>query len=1388
MKERLAVFFAALSLLLCLPNQPLRADDSADLPVIKVTMSEDQSIVIGRVLYEALRRSGYQMVEKTAGMRTAIADVNYGDAVILPAQTDGWDILYPNLVKVPVAIDNVEFSAYTRSGDSYKFSEWPDMAGLRLGYRWQNVYVANNIRHANAGRLITVNEFSELWDSLHDGETDAVILPRMTHFEYRLPHGVKRAGVVDRQPVYTYVSRRYAYLAPLLEKAYLEMTADGTMRAIHTNRDISNGNPIILHINSYNVQNEWERIQMESVQEKLGKDTALEYYSFNLNSNELHSQANFSAIVAERIRTEFVSRYPALVISSGNEALDFVLDKYYLLFPNMPVLFFGAQGITSNKLYGLEARVTGVAEIISFEATVKEMLRLFPKTRRIFILNDYALAKSKLIRESIQKSIDASDLSIQFLFSDNKPLTRILEDIRNFGSDTMVLIGNYLSDSDGMHYSETYIQALITEISGAPVFGLTASWLGHGTLGGLVLSGSEQSDLVASMAASLLKGMSAAEVPVIFDSTSLKRWIFDYERAERFGIPAQELPSSHVAVNRTLPIWETNPLEFWLLVTVAALLLLIICGLIMFQIRNIKMLQKIDRQQELLEAVNGVSSVLLEPDMSGFEETLQNSMGIMAKTLVDARICIWRNCNDECRLRFSLIYELENGEFRSQAEKGMLTPDLWFDEHPDWNETLSKGKCINSLVSDMSPGDQAALTPRNIFSVFVAPVILHDTFWGYVGFDSCRREILFTESETPILRSFSRMIAHAIIRHEMNQNLHDTAKKLEEAVEEANEANQAKTSFLANMSHEIRTPMNAILGITEIQLRDEDLSPATAEAFSKIYEAGDLLLNIINDILDLSKIEAGKLELTPVKYDIPSLINDTAQLNRLRYESKPVEFKLLVDENTPLELHGDELRIKQILNNILSNAFKYTSEGTVEMTVGSVLEPGQEASNDEVTIVFRVQDTGQGMSQAQLERLFDEYSRFNTGANRTVMGTGLGMSITKRLVHMMGGELFVESTPGKGTAFAVRLPQKRISSEICGADVAKLHNFDFRSTTLMKKAQFSREYMPYGSVLIVDDMESNLYVARGMLDPYGLQIQTAISGFETIDKIKAGKIFDIIFMDHMMPRMDGIEATKIIRDMGYTHAIVALTANALIGREEMFLKHGFDAFISKPIDSRELNRILNKFIRDQKPPEVVAAARLGEGRPRTVSVPDGKKPVDQALAAIAAHDIENALTELDALLAEVNASDETDLQLFTTVVHGQKSVLANIGEMDLSRAALRLEQAGKGEERAVIRAETPEFMNALRTLLARLKPQEAEIDYVISDDDMEFLREKMHTIQAESEAMNIKAAKKALAELKQKAWPQSVSEILDALSLYLMRGEIEKAVSIAKKTASSPPA
>jgi len=550
-------------------------------------------------------------------------------------------------------------------------------------------------------------------------------------------------------------------------------------------------------------------------------------------------------------------------------------------------------------------------------------------------------------------------------------------------------------------------------------------------------------------------------------------------------------------------------------------------------------------------------------------------------------------------------------------------------------------------------------------------------------------------------------------------------RDLENAADKARAANQSKSSFVANMSHEIRTPMNAIMGITDILLHNESRSPAeVAVGLEKIYASSEMLLNIINDILDFSKIEAGKLDILPAKYQIAKMINDTIHLNIMRIEEKPIKFVLDIDEGMPARLIGDELRIKQILNNLLSNAFKYTAKGTVTLSVAYEDDP----AGDGVILILRVTDTGSGMTQEQLETLFDEYSRFDEGKDRNIEGTGLGLSIMRLLASLMHGDVHVESEPKKGTSVTIRLPQGRIDANLLGRKaVDDLKNLRQSDKKVKESGKIKRTPMPYGKVLVVDDTDTNLFVAVRFMEPYKLRIDTASSGREAIDLIEGGSAYDIIFMDHMMPEMDGMEVTKYLRDSGYAQPIVALTANAMSGQADMFLQNGFDEFVSKPIDIHHLDSILLKFIRDKQPQHVIDAAQKEHNEARGNIEKDAKQKLDAMLIESFKQDTYKSLGILKELF-EIPGwhDDENHLQKFITSVHNLKGTLVCINEKELSNYAHKLEMSGRNKDISMIEKETTGFLDKIESLLKTLEQSTANVTY--STDDIKELHNKLQSI------------------------------------------------------------
>jgi signal transduction histidine kinase/CheY-like chemotaxis protein len=417
---------------------------------------------------------------------------------------------------------------------------------------------------------------------------------------------------------------------------------------------------------------------------------------------------------------------------------------------------------------------------------------------------------------------------------------------------------------------------------------------------------------------------------------------------------------------------------------------------------------------------------------------------------------------------------------------------------------------------------------------------------------------------------------HSVI---LEKTVKERTQELKEQTEIAVQANRAKTEFLATMSHELRTPLNAIIGFSEIELRNRQ-DEASRDNIAHIYHSGSYLLEIINDILDIPKIESGNIDIVPAEYKTASMLSDVINLNMVRIGSKPINFVLEIDADFPRMLTGDELRVKQILNNLLSNAVKYTKEGEIQLTINSE----QFADNNEkLMISFTVKDTGIGIREEDMGKLFHSYTRLDTGMNRRTDGTGLGLVIAKKLAEMMGGSITVESEYGKGSSFTARIIQDSASPEGIGEETASaLRNFQY---TVIRNAELPAAILTLDyshldkKALIVDDIPANLDLAVKMLASYGVQADTASSGREAVEKIQGKQqVYDFVFMDHMMPVMDGIETTRKLRENGYNGVIVALTASAMRGMKEFYLEEGFDDYLTKPVNFDALGETLKKWL------------------------------------------------------------------------------------------------------------------------------------------------------------------------------------------------------------------
>ncbi|MDR1379722.1 MAG: response regulator [Synergistaceae bacterium] len=561
------------------------------------------------------------------------------------------------------------------------------------------------------------------------------------------------------------------------------------------------------------------------------------------------------------------------------------------------------------------------------------------------------------------------------------------------------------------------------------------------------------------------------------------------------------------------------------------------------------------KQDELLRVVNDVAEKLLTSDVKDFGDALQKSMEMMARCVKVQQVHIWQNIEKDDVLHYIQMCEWReraglNQKWEQAGEQEWKPMKFSYrDSLPDWEKILSSGQCVNGSLRSFSQRDRERLLPYGILSVFVIPVFLQDRFWGFVSFDDHLQEREFSKDEESILRSGSLLIANALVRNDMTQNL---VQVREDALSSA----RAKSEFLANMSHEIRTPMNAIIGMTSIAKSSSELERKNY-CLNRIEEASTHLLGIINDILDMSKIEENKLTLSPVSFDFEKMLQRVVNVSNFRVDEKHQDLTVHIDEDIPPTVIGDDQRLAQVIANLLSNAVKFTPpQGSIRL--GAYLTREEEEKEEEkekekgkeknglCTLRIEVTDTGIGISKEQQSRLFNPFEQADSNTSRKFGGTGLGLAISKRIVEMMGGEIGVKSELGKGATFSFTLQVRRDA----------------------EKRDLSLQGKKWGPIrlLAADDALETRECFADIASRFAVACDLASDAQGALRQVETNGPYDVYFVDWNMPDMNGLELSKRIAEQGAASSVVMMiSATDWVTIEEEAKAVGVNKFLSKPL-------------------------------------------------------------------------------------------------------------------------------------------------------------------------------------------------------------------------------
>ena len=1122
--------------------------------------------------------------------------------------------------------------------------------------------------------------------------------------------------------------------------------------SVHAEQD---GRKQILLLNSYHQNFIWNEEIFQGMQDVLRpKETGIILHVEYMDTKRVE----FNEQYVLQLRDVFQHKYKGMrfdvIMVTDNNAFEFMRRYHDKLFPGTPVVFCGVNNF-DQSLIEEHQLFTGVAENVDAKGTLETALKLHPKTKSVYVINDHTPSGTALA-QSIKEQLGDFFPNLDIIYSGKLDLDELLAEVEDLPDETIVLFGIYYRDLNGRFYDIGESVSALSLRAKAPVFGLFDFDLGNGIVGGLLSSGQHQGQTMAQMALHVLAGRHPMNIPVIEKDVAVP--MFDYNQLKRHSIRLSELPENSEVIDRPTSFFSDHSGFIWLGMAFTAVQMVIIVFLV-FNItrrrkaeKDLRRIQQSleervrDRTSEVKESVEALRTVfdashdaIFIHDVSGrildVNERMLKMYGVSRDEIRDLSIARDMSSRDNAVYRLSSIWRsVLNGAPQFFEWKARRPHDgSEFDVEIYLNRIVFLGQeAILTNVRDITVRKESENRIRQSLSKFEA--ILENTLMGIamsrgrklvtinrrgaeifayspgellgsdlsILIDSLEATEVFVNSARGSLAEWGefnteqafrskdgdevwcRMYAKAVDPESLDKGViwawdditeyRRTQDDFMRAREEAEAANRAKSEFLAAMSHEIRTPMNAIVGMTDITLQT-DLNDDQRDYLKTVMDSAQHLLSIINDILDLSKIEARKLTLDRMDFDLPSHIRTTIKGLEVQALQKGLDVSLEIDESLTTCIKGDPLSLRQVIMNLVGNAIKFTHRGGITVRLKSAEHDPHRPDHDlrTVGLAFEVEDTGIGIPEEFMDTIFQSFSQ----TTRAFGGTGLGLAICKELIGLMGGDICVESTVGKGSTFLFTAWFE--PGDIC-------HVQDER-----EQVELQLPTRPV-NVLVAEDNEVNVMVTTLRLEELGYTYTVASTGLEVLDQLKKGA-FDIILMDIEMPVLDGISATKAIRSAvrggpisNPDIPIVGVTAHALKEFRDKSIEVGMDEYVSKPLDFQALSVIINRLVgAGPQPVESVARPESDSPSSSESSVDEDEFPywmpekamedlgVDESIFTGFVEAARNEMTSrLDELRQVVGGGD---FKAAEEVSRTMKSIFTSIGAHMAALAAADLETA-----------------------------------------------------------------------------------------------------------------